>query len=120
MLIDHLDESLRGKATATLEDIIGNDPEAEKEWKYLRLTVDAVKVAGLYQEVTAARNAWKAELEVAANTSTAIATAAAVEHHPRFVVICAPPSVLLQPRSSAPGTTVGSLRPITSPEIPQS
>jgi tetratricopeptide (TPR) repeat protein len=68
-LVDHLDESLRGKATASLEDIIGNDPEAEKEWNYLRLAVGAVKEAGLYQEVSAARAAWKAELEVAANAT---------------------------------------------------
>lgn len=67
LLIDHLDESLRGKATANLEDIIGNDPEAEKEWNYLLLAVDAVKVAGLNQQVAAARAAWKAELEAAAS-----------------------------------------------------
>jgi tetratricopeptide (TPR) repeat protein len=65
LLIDHLDESLRGKATATLEEIIGNDPEAEKEWNHLRLAVDAVQEAGLYQQVTAARAAWKAELQAA-------------------------------------------------------
>ena len=69
MMMDHLDESLRGKATASLEDIIGNDPEAEKEWIYLRLAVDAVKDAGLYDEVSAARTAWKAEFEATANTA---------------------------------------------------
>jgi tetratricopeptide (TPR) repeat protein len=71
VLIDHLDESLRGKATATLEEVIGNDPEAEKEWNYLRLAVDAVKEAGLYQEVSAARTAWKAESGIAATSATA-------------------------------------------------
>ncbi|HLZ87705.1 MAG TPA: tetratricopeptide repeat protein [Puia sp.] len=65
LLIDHLDESLRGRATATLEEIIGNDPEAEKEWNYLRLAVDAVRDAGLNQQVAAARAAWKAEFEAA-------------------------------------------------------
>jgi len=73
-LIDHLDESLRGKAMASLEDIIGNDPEAEKEWNYLRIAVDAVKEAGLYQDVSAARAAWKAELEMAANATEAANT----------------------------------------------
>jgi len=76
VLIDHLDESLRGKASANLEEIVGNDPEAEKEWNYLRLAVDAVKEAGLYQEVSAARTAWKAEAANAAAT-TAAATGAA-------------------------------------------
>src|SRR5579863_6470437 len=61
LLIDHLDDQLRGKATASLEDVIGNDPEAEKEWNYLGLAVDAVKDAGLYEQVGAARAAWKAE-----------------------------------------------------------
>ncbi|HEY4109606.1 hypothetical protein [Puia sp.] len=77
MLIDHLDENLRGKATANLEDIIGNDPEAEKEWNYLRLAVDGVKDAGLYEQVSAARTAWKAELEEAATANTAAAPAGA-------------------------------------------
>jgi len=69
LLIDHLDESLRGKATASIEEIIGNDPEAEKEWNCLRLAVDAVKEAGLYQEVSAARTAWKAEPGIAAKNT---------------------------------------------------
>jgi len=68
-LIDHLDESLRGKATASIEDIIGNDPEAEKEWTYLRLAVDAINDAGLYQEVSAAKASWKAELDAAASNT---------------------------------------------------
>ena len=65
MMIDHLDENLRGRTTATLEEIIGNDPEAEKEWNYLCLAVDTVKDAGLKKQVAAARAAWKAELETA-------------------------------------------------------
>jgi tetratricopeptide (TPR) repeat protein len=79
LLIDHLDESLRGKATASLEDIIGNDPEAEKEWNYLRLTVDAVKDAGLYQEVTAVRAAWKAEFEASAHNTAVLRTMPATD-----------------------------------------
>jgi len=71
VLIDHLDESLRGKASASIEEIIGNDPEAEKEWNYLRLAVDAVKEAGLYQEFSAARTAWKAVSGIAATKATA-------------------------------------------------
>ena len=69
-LIDHLDESLRGKATASLEDIVGNDPEAEKEWDYFCLAVDAVREAGLYQQVGAARAAWKAESESTQQATT--------------------------------------------------
>jgi tetratricopeptide (TPR) repeat protein len=68
-LIDHLDESLRGKATATLEEIIGNDPEAEKEWNQLNLAIDAIQEAGLYQQVAAARANWRAEIEAASITT---------------------------------------------------
>lgn len=71
-LIDHLDERLQGKATASIEDIIGNDPEAEKEWASLRLAVDAVKDAGIYQEVSAVKAAWKAELDAAANNTAVL------------------------------------------------
>ncbi|GGA95853.1 tetratricopeptide repeat protein [Puia dinghuensis] len=60
LLIDHLDENLRSKATAPPDDIIANDPEAEKEWNYLSLAVDAIKDAGLNQQVAAVRTAWKA------------------------------------------------------------
>ena len=83
LLIDHLDESLRGKATASIEEIIGNDPEAEKEWNSLRLAVDAVKEAGLYQEVSAVRAAWRAGQGIgttnapAANAANATNTAPA-------------------------------------------
>jgi tetratricopeptide (TPR) repeat protein len=76
LLIDHLDESLRGKATASLEDIIGDDPEAEKEWHYLSLAVDAVQNAGLNQQAAAARAAWKADLNA---TNEEAATPGAVD-----------------------------------------
>jgi tetratricopeptide (TPR) repeat protein len=79
MLIDHLDESLRGKPTTALEDIIGNDPEAEKEWNRLRLAVDAVKEAGLYEEVATVRAAWKAELELAADAPSETGNTAATD-----------------------------------------
>jgi len=69
-MIDHLDETLQGRATASLEDIIGSDPEADKEWGYLNLAVDAIKDAGLVQQVAAARAAWKAEIEAAAGDPT--------------------------------------------------
>ena len=64
-LIDHLDDSLRGTTAASLGEIIGNDPEAEREWSYLCKAVEAVKEAGLYQEVSAVRTAWKAEQVIA-------------------------------------------------------
>ena len=74
MMIDHLDENLRGKATASLEDIIGNDPEAKTEWHYLHLAVDAVKDAGLYEEVAAVRAAWKEELKITAGAAASRTT----------------------------------------------
>lgn len=65
LLIDHLDESLQGKATAGMEELIANDPEAEKEWNYLRLAVDAIEDAGLHEQVAGARAAWEAERKAA-------------------------------------------------------
>jgi tetratricopeptide (TPR) repeat protein len=59
-MIDHLDENLKGKATASLDDIIGNDPEAAKEWSYLSLAVETIQNAGLHQQVAATRATWRA------------------------------------------------------------
>lgn len=74
-LIDHLDESLRGKPAATLEQIIGDDPEAGKEWYYLCLAIDAVRDAGLNDQVAAARAGWKAEQSATATDAGNIAAA---------------------------------------------
>jgi hypothetical protein len=58
-LIDHLDSSFRGEASAEMEQSIQADPEAAREWHYLRLAVDAVQDTGLHTQVAAVRSAWQ-------------------------------------------------------------
>ena len=50
-LIDHLDENRTGRSSAGPEQLIGHDPEAAQEWYYLNLAVDAVRNAGLHEQV---------------------------------------------------------------------
>jgi hypothetical protein len=69
-LIDHLDETLRGRDNAYPGQMIPNDPEAGMEWNYLQLAVEAVREAGLYQQVSAAKTAWKAGAGTAAHSTT--------------------------------------------------
>jgi tetratricopeptide (TPR) repeat protein len=60
-LIDLLDSRFRGEGTAKMEEVIHADPEAESEWHYLHLAVDAVQDAGLHAQVAAVRSAWLAQ-----------------------------------------------------------
>lgn len=50
-LIDHLDESRTGRTSPSLEQLIDQDPQAAQEWYYLNLAVDAVRSAGLHEQV---------------------------------------------------------------------
>jgi tetratricopeptide (TPR) repeat protein len=59
ILIDHLDESLSGDRTTGPVQLLNEDPAAAQEWQYLSLAVDAIRDAGLYQQVSAVRSAWK-------------------------------------------------------------
>ncbi|HEV9035583.1 MAG TPA: hypothetical protein VGQ51_03135 [Puia sp.] len=61
ILIDRLDESLSGNP-ATGPSLEQN-PEASQEWQYLHMAVDAIRDAGLYEQVSAVRAALKAEQE---------------------------------------------------------
>jgi len=68
-LIDHLDLSLRGEASAETQEIIDNDPELIREWHYLRLAVDAIQAAGLYEEVGTVKEQWKIQQAAVAKPS---------------------------------------------------
>ncbi|HEX9511104.1 MAG TPA: hypothetical protein VF939_11530 [Puia sp.] len=60
-LIDHFDDSLRGKGSAEMEQRISNDPETAQEWLTINLAVDAVQDAGLHEQVTAVKSVWLAQ-----------------------------------------------------------
>ena len=67
-LIDHLDKDFEGRndqvspsTAAATARMITEDEEAAKEWAYLNLAVDAVKEAGLYQQVAAVRQTWESQ-----------------------------------------------------------
>ncbi|HEV3411000.1 MAG TPA: hypothetical protein VG101_00920 [Puia sp.] len=57
-LIDHLDSTHLGQGSADLDTRIAADPETSQEWKQLRLAVDAVEQAALYEQVSTVKTAW--------------------------------------------------------------
>ena len=57
-LIDHLDSTHLGQGSADMETRIEADPETSQEWKQLRIAVDAVKQAALYEKVSTVRAEW--------------------------------------------------------------
>src|SRR5579863_245631 len=57
-LIDHLDETHTGQGSTDVDTRIAADPETSQEWKQLRLAVDAVEQAALYEKVSTAKTAW--------------------------------------------------------------
>src|SRR5260221_10035570 len=65
-LIDHLDNSLQGKGFPEMEQRINDDPATAQEWHYINLAVDAVRDAGLYEQVGTVKSAWLAQQVVAA------------------------------------------------------
>lgn len=61
ILIDRLDESLSGNRTNL--QFPEETTEAAQEWRYLHLAVDAIRQAGLYNQVSTVRTAWKGDQE---------------------------------------------------------
>jgi tetratricopeptide (TPR) repeat protein len=57
-LIDHLDRTHAGQTSVDMDTRIAADPETIQEWKQLRLAVDAVEQAALYEKVSAAKATW--------------------------------------------------------------
>lgn len=60
-LIDQLDISHLGQGSADMDTRIAADPETSQEWKQLRLAVDAVEQAALYEKVSIVRAEWLAQ-----------------------------------------------------------
>ena len=59
-LIDHLDSTHLGQGSADMDTRIAADPETSQEWKHLRLAVDAVEQAALFEKVSTVRAEWLA------------------------------------------------------------
>jgi tetratricopeptide (TPR) repeat protein len=64
-MIDHLDATRLGTGSEDVDARIAADPETSQEWKELRLAVDAVEQAAIYEHVTSVRTAWQANQTVA-------------------------------------------------------
>ena len=72
LLIDHLDNTLSGAGSPEMEQLISDDPGTTLEWNTLRVAVDAVKDAGLYEQVSAVKSAWLARQSVTAVPTGAV------------------------------------------------
>jgi tetratricopeptide (TPR) repeat protein len=55
LLIDELDRMLSGEALTDLQDTLRSDKGAAAEWEYLKLAVEAVEYAAIYDRVDAIR-----------------------------------------------------------------
>src|SRR3982074_3193093 len=60
-LIDHLDDSLQGKGSAEMDQLIQTDPATAQEWQYLRLAVDTVQHVALFEQVESVKTVWKSQ-----------------------------------------------------------
>ncbi|HUB60041.1 MAG TPA: hypothetical protein VL978_05040 [Puia sp.] len=65
-LIDHLDSTHPGQGSTDVDTRIAADPETSREWNQLRLAVDAVEQAALYEKVSTVRAEWMAHRPAAA------------------------------------------------------
>ena len=68
-LIDHLDSTHLGQGSADVDTRIAADHETSQEWKQLRLAVDAVEQAALYEKVSTVRAEWLAHRPETASVS---------------------------------------------------
>jgi tetratricopeptide (TPR) repeat protein len=57
-LIDHLDSIRSGRGSADMDAKIASDPETSQQWNQLRLIVDAVEQAALYEQIGTVRAVW--------------------------------------------------------------
>src|ERR1700712_4985190 len=61
LLIDQLDDRLRGKGSVEMAQRISEDPELAQEWQHLHMAIDAVQETGLYEQVVAMKSLWLAQ-----------------------------------------------------------
>jgi tetratricopeptide (TPR) repeat protein len=69
-LIDHLDSTHLGKGSVDMDTRISEDPETALEWNQLRLAVDAVEQAAIYEKVSFIRTEWLARSSAATTPAT--------------------------------------------------
>jgi tetratricopeptide (TPR) repeat protein len=72
ILIDHLDKTLSGAGSPEIDQLIRENPETNLEWSMLRLAVDAVQDAGLYEQIGAVKSAWLAQQTMTAASSMTV------------------------------------------------
>jgi hypothetical protein len=64
LLIDHLDQTLSGAELQAIEDLIKKDEEASREWSVLQFTVANIKDAGLYEQISLAKDQFSNEQKI--------------------------------------------------------
>lgn len=60
-LIDHFDKTYSDKGSAETDPQYLSDPDAAREYGYLRMAVEGVQEAGLYEQVESVKNRWMAQ-----------------------------------------------------------
>jgi hypothetical protein len=81
-LIDHFDSTHFGKGSVDIDTRISEDPETALEWNQLRLAVNAVEQAAIYEQVNTARTEWLTRQSVA-NQSPAAGSGAIIRSFSR-------------------------------------
>lgn len=64
-LVDHLDEMLQSRSGREPAQWIQEDTEARSAWQYLQLATEAIEYDGLYHQVTAVREQYRATQQAA-------------------------------------------------------
>jgi tetratricopeptide (TPR) repeat protein len=74
-LIDHLDNTRLGRGADDMENQPGTDPETIREWSQLRLAVEGIRQAGLYEQIKSVKEEWLASRPFTAQVdATRVAT----------------------------------------------
>jgi tetratricopeptide (TPR) repeat protein len=60
-LIDHFDKTFSDKGSAEADPQIQSDPETAREFNYLRMAVDGIEEAALYEQIESVKLQWKAQ-----------------------------------------------------------
>jgi hypothetical protein len=63
-LIDHLDNTRLGLGADDMKNEPDTDPETIREWSQLRLAVEGIRQAGLYEQIKSVKAEWLAQQEM--------------------------------------------------------
>jgi tetratricopeptide (TPR) repeat protein len=63
-LIDHLDNTRLNRGADNMENQPDADPETIREWSQLRLAVEGIRQAGLYEQIESVKTEWLAQQAV--------------------------------------------------------